>query len=315
MLKRRQINADPDRPSLRSTVAAATEPVREAAFTVEEKVVWPGAERLRRAAGAARGPLARIARPLERIVWPFERFVLWPLQDRATGLGPSMRGHGTSIAAVGAILFGVVLLTVVFTVGGGSAGTRPVVIGAAPAAIETTAPAPDGTSGPLLHGAPPRFGVGSGLGVAESSVDGAGAALASVEGASATTAGSEAEAASASASAAGKPVPAGPAAMKVARRFAEAFVFYEIGQRTDRAETVFDETASAPLAEALGNRPPRLPAGSTVPKAKVLNLVPGPRRGHAYTVSVSLLRVGVTSELRLSMQKSAGTWNVTDVRG
>jgi hypothetical protein len=103
--------------------------------------------------------------------------------------------------------------------------------------------------------------------------------------------------------------------MKVARRFAEAFVFYEIGERQARARTVFGETATPRLADALGERPPRLPQNTKVPQARVLNLVPGPRLGKAYTVSVSLLRVGVTSELRLELKKIRGAWQVTDVRG
>ena len=61
-----------------------------------------------------------------------------------------------------------------------------------------------------------------------------------------------------------------------------------------------------------------------VPKAKVLNIVAGPKHGDTYTLSVSLLRVGVTSELRLDMrrhgrQAAAGRtsrqWQVTDVLG
>ena len=103
--------------------------------------------------------------------------------------------------------------------------------------------------------------------------------------------------------------------MKVARRFSEAFVFYEIGQRPARAKAVFGETATAELATALGERPPRLPADAKVPKARVVNLVPGPRAGKAYTVSVSLLRVGLTSELRLELSKKNGSWLITDVRG
>lgn len=308
MRKRRHINADPERPTLRSTVAAATEPVREAAFAVEERVVWPGADRLRRVAEVARWPL-------ERLAWTVERIVLWPLRERTAGLGPATGGHGGSIAAVSAILAGVALLAIVFTAGSGGGTGHPVIVGAAPTALEAPAPAAEAPAGPVLHGAPPSFGVGSGVGVAAASGGEGGKDLASVGAGTATADGSEAASASTSASASGEAVPAGPAAMKVARRFAQAFVSYEIGQRTDRAETVFDQTASGPLAEALSSRPPRLPAGTKVPKAKVLNLVPGPRRGHAYTVSVSLLRVGVTSELRLSMQKVEGAWNVTDVRG
>ena len=48
-----------------------------------------------------------------------------------------------------------------------------------------------------------------------------------------------------------------------------------------------------------------------VPKAKVLNIVAGPRHGDTYTLSVSLLRVGVTSELRIDMQKTAAATNAS----
>ena len=64
------------------------------------------------------------------------------------------------------------------------------------------------------------------------------------------------------------------------------------------------ETATPDLAQALLKRPPRLPANVKVPKAKVLNIVAGPKQGDTYTLSVSLLRVGVTSELRIDMQKT-----------
>ena len=54
-----------------------------------------------------------------------------------------------------------------------------------------------------------------------------------------------------------------------------------------------------------------------MPKAKVLNVVPGPHHGDTYTLSVSLLRVGITSELRLNVQRDeeSGEWQVTDVLG
>jgi hypothetical protein len=110
-------------------------------------------------------------------------------------------------------------------------------------------------------------------------------------------------------------VPAGPAAMRVARRFAEAFVFYEVGQKPERTQAIFEDTTSPRLATALEQRPPRQPAGVDVPQARVLNLVPGPRSGRTYSVSASLLRLGTTSELRLSIEKKNGTWVVTDVRG
>ena len=52
-----------------------------------------------------------------------------------------------------------------------------------------------------------------------------------------------------------------------------------------------------------------------MPKAKVLNIVSGPKQGDTYTLSVSLLRVGVTSELRVEMQRVKGRWVLTDVLG
>jgi hypothetical protein len=62
-----------------------------------------------------------------------------------------------------------------------------------------------------------------------------------------------------------------------------------------------------------------------VPKAKVLNIVVGPTEGSTYALSVSLLRAGVTSELRLDMKHVPGgkgngngtkkKWQVTDVLG
>jgi hypothetical protein len=79
---------------------------------------------------------------------------------------------------------------------------------------------------------------------------------------------------------------------------------------------VFAETAAPPLAKALADRPPRQPAAVEVPKAKVLNLVPGPRRRAMLPVSVSLLRLGITSELRLDLERNDdGEWLVGDVRG
>jgi hypothetical protein len=112
-----------------------------------------------------------------------------------------------------------------------------------------------------------------------------------------------------------KAVSAGPQAMKVARRFADAFVFYEVGEDEERAREIFSETATPQLAAALAERPPRQPSSVEVPQARVLNLVPGPRNGRTYTVSASLLRIGTTSELRLEMKKKNGTWVITDVRG
>jgi hypothetical protein len=303
MRKRRHINADPDMPTLRSSVAAATEPVRDAAWAVEQRVVWRGADELRRITEVVRWPF-------ERAAWALERFVVWPMQELAAGRVPSLGISG--IAGAGAVCSALAVVGIVLATNGGGSADR-VVIGAAPSAL-TQPVALDGQAdgGPVLHGVDPSFRVGSGVGVAQAPAAGEGGeSLASIGSSDPTSVDAGGASASSSASAA----PAGPVAMRVARRFAEAFVFYEIGRRPDRTEAVFSETAVPALAEALSKRPPRLPAGTEVPKARVVNLVPGPRSGQAYTVSVSLLRVGVTSELRLEMQKVDGAWAVADVRG
>lgn len=253
--------------------------------------------------------------PFERAAWTFERVVLWPLQDRLAGRG--LPGHNAGAAALGAVAIAAVLAGVLLI----PRGDDPSEQLAAPARVAIATPEPQPQSeqpqGPVLHGATPSFGIGNGVGVSSDAggAEGAAGATASADEAGTDAATSPADEGAAATASSKKPVPAGPAAMKVARRFSEAFVFYEVGKRPARAKAVFGETATPQLAEALGERPPRQPAGADVPKARVLNLVPGPRAGKAYTVSVSLLRVGLTSELRLELSKRQGAWLVTDVRG
>lgn len=110
--------------------------------------------------------------------------------------------------------------------------------------------------------------------------------------------------------------PAPKAAKKVARHFAEAFVVYEVGGVDSKVRKTFGQTTTKQLSRSLLQRPPRLPANVKVPQAKVVNVVAGPSKGTVYTVSVSLLRVGVTSELRLEMEQGVGKkWQVTNVLG
>jgi hypothetical protein len=303
MLRRRQINTDPGGRIVRFGLGIA------------DAVRWP-VERL----------FERLAWPFERIAWTVERRLVWPLRERSAGLGPSGRLAGAG--AIAAAAAAAVLVGVLLSEGNGAesaerTGARVGLVPGHAKATDVEAP-----TGPALQGVPPSFGVSKGPGVATESGDessGAESGGAGETGASGETGGAEAAEASAEASpteadgaataSSAKPVPAGPRAMKVARRFSEAFVFYEIGQRQVRAKAVFGETATPQLARALAERPPRLPQGTEVPKARVVNLVPGPRRGKAYTVSASLLRVGLTSELRLEIEKQDGSWLVTDVRG
>ncbi|HEX6687273.1 MAG TPA: hypothetical protein VF085_01255 [Solirubrobacterales bacterium] len=282
MLKRRHTNGDPGRRGMR---------------------LLPG--------------LADIFRwPFERAAWAIERGVLWPLRERFAGRSPAGRSVGA--AALVAIAAAAALTGILVLADDGDAPREQV---AAPTRVAIATPEAQPQSekprGPVLHGTTPDFSVDKGAVVSaatgkQADTNGsAGPATAAGTGAGA----SQPEEGAAATTSSAKPVPAGPAAMKVARRFSEAFVFYEIGERPARAKTVFGETATAQLAGALGERPPRLPADAKVPKARVVNLVPGPRAGKAYTVSVSLLRVGLTSELRLELNKKNGQWLVTDVRG
>jgi hypothetical protein len=289
MLRRRQINAKPGGRRVRATLSASGERLR----SPFERLAW-GVER--------------------RLVWPLQERVVWPLRDRTAGLAapnPRAAGAGALVAvAIAAAAVGVVALE-----GDDAAAPLPA---ADPVAAVTAPPPPppeprQEPSGRVLQGAAPEFGVEDGVGVAESGDQAAAAELNA--GADDVEEAGAAEEEAAATTSSEKPVPAGPAAMKVARRFTEAFVFYEIGQRPARARTVFGETTTPELAAALAERPPRQPAGAEVPKAKVLNLVPGPRSGRVYTVSASLLRVGTISELRLKLTKQAGAWVVTDVRG
>ncbi len=275
-------------------------PLERFAWALEERFAWRGADLLRRAFDTLKWPF-------ERFVWVIERRLIWPLQERAGGWDqPSLAAGAGALAAVAV---GVVLLAVVSTSGSGpgqeqAAAPARAVVASVPPPSPATVPAT-----PALQGAPPSFRS------AESTDATAITGATATEASNGTTATDGTGGDSGAAASSAKPVPAGPVAMSVARRFAEAFVFYEIGERQARARTVFEETATLRLAGALGERPPRLPENTKIPQARVLNLVPGPRRGKAYTVSVSLLRVGVTSELRLELKKSNGAWLVTDVRG
>ncbi len=193
----------------------------------------------------------------------------------------------------------------------------PVATTSTPAAKVVAEKAPE----PTLEGAAPVFEPSKGQGASE--VDPAKAIISSSPANASSS--SASESANATRSTASSPSTkdssidgpvAGPAAVAVARDFAAAFVLYETGNSDPTVRETFGETATPELARALLKRPPRLPANVTVPRAKVLNVVPAPSHGEVYPVSVSLLRVGVTSELRLDMQQLKGErWRVTNVLG
>jgi hypothetical protein len=309
MLRRRHIDTDSGRSRLRAALATATRPFRAIGWVVRERVLWPIEDLL-----PGFGELLKW--PFQRLGWSFERRLIWPVRERVSSWGYPGRVAGAS--ALVAIAIGAAALGVLISSPEGPASDKQT------AAVTPIAPADAQTSqveqsGNTLQGAPPVFGVEEGVKVASEGSGGKSTEASEAE--ASVPAGSEAESSdeggteATAAASSEKPVSAGPDAMKVARRFANAFVFYEVGKRPAQAKTVFQETATAQLADALSKRPPRLPANTKVPRAKVLNLVPGLRHAKAYTVSVSLLRLGVTSELRLQMKQLDGAWLITDVRG
>jgi hypothetical protein len=304
MLGRRRI----DTPApIRSSLA-------DAAFAVEERVVWGGADVLR-------GIVEVVKWPFERAVWAIERGFVWPLEERTVDWNPQLRALGVAVLAL--LAAGAGVLGLLWASGSGG-GTSPTPRASAPAAAPTVRQTPQpaaAPAAPVLRGAKPDFAAAPQGSASKSSA----ASAESTIGTSGSTAGSgsTAEVAKSANSSPGDSTgasavkPAGPPAATIARQFAGAFVLYEIGRKTSQVETTFDETATPRLVHELLRRPPRQPAGVKVPKAKVLNIVAGPHRGDIFTLSVSLLRVGVTSELRLEMQRNpkTGVWQVADSLG
>lgn len=111
------------------------------------------------------------------------------------------------------------------------------------------------------------------------------------------------------------PAPGEATPEQVSWRFAQAFVLYEVGRVDEKVTASFEQSATRPLAEALGTERPRLPAAGKVPEAKVLNVVLGERDGKQLAVSVSLLRLEAASELRLTLRQTPAGWRVVEVLG
>lgn len=290
-------------PTLGSRVAW---PVRRAWWAVQEGVIW-------RASDVGRALTDDARWPFERVAWGLRRYVAWPVSDLFAERGALGRSSlaATLLIAGSAAAFGGVQLAG----SDDSSGSMPQIAMATatndlerrPALIpaeEEPEPEPVET-GPVLQGVAPTFEPVSNN-ASRSGTDGA-------DPASPDSVDSGADEAAAE----DAPDPdTVREPLAVARRFAAAFVSYEIGEGIAEARTTFRETASPALARALADRPPRQPASIEVPKAKVLNIVPGPRRNKMLPVSVSLLRLGATSELRLDLERTdEGDWIVGDVRG
>jgi hypothetical protein len=303
------------------------EVLADLALGFEERVLWRVGDGLRAGGKAVR-------RPFEFAGWAVRRFLVWPLQDEFELLsGPrrvlAVAGGAVVVVALGAGIY--------LAAGSGSSSQPTVAVVSSPApepvAKSDPTPAPEPAE-PTLRGATPVFAptegdtakVGapkSGAAPANSSSTGSdpSSSASSSPSASAAT-GKISSRPSAAPGSVGAEIsaipgkPAGAKALAVAREFSGAFVVYETRGKGDTVRRTFADTATPELTKALLKRPPRQPADVSVPRAKVLNIVPGPSRGGVFTVSVSLLRVGVTSELRLEMEKLKDEgWRVTNVLG
>jgi hypothetical protein len=269
-------------------------------------------------------PKRRPPEALEDFSLALREHLVWPLEDRLLTLG----GAGRAAVAGGAVVLALGIAVGGYSLvssGGTAQSARPVAaVAPAPEPAAKAEPRPDPE--PTLQGAAPVFKAPtedeSAKVASSAAVEGSPPATASNTGNAATDTISSTPAArpaGASASTSSLTVdgpPAGPAAITVARKFADAFVAYETGGEKARVRKAFAATASAEVRKALLRRPPRQPAGVEVPKAKVLNVVAAPSHDRIYPVSVSLLRVGATSELRLEMEKLKNEqWRVVNVLG
>lgn len=290
------------------------------ALALEENVVW-------RVSDGARAIFEVVRRPFEDLGWALQRALVWPARDRIEELD----GRGRAIAAGGGLAVIAVSITgLVLATSGGSGTSRAPQVAVAPAPIVKAAPAPEPKpAAPTLHGAAPVFKPAKPK-QGSSKVDSARAVEAppaqtadttSTSSSAATDRISSDRSSAAATSSSGQlsavdGPPAGKQATVVAHQFANAFVVFETGGDKTTVRKTFAASATPALAKSLLKRPPRLPANVKVPQAKVLNIVAGPSHGGVYSLSVSLLRVGVTSELRLEMKKLKGEgWRVTNVLG
>lgn len=272
-----------------------------------------------------KGFFSLMRRGFEALAWALRRYLVWPVQDRLGGLG----APGRVLAAIAAALVVGVGVAAGLSASSGGGDSEPVAEEVAvvaeqpPAATPPRQPEPEPEE--TLQGAAPVFEQAKD-GQKQAKVQGDSAPVAGAAAGSdpaTTRIGSKPGAATSSLAspAAGQSAvgidgpPAGAKAIAVAEDFAGAFVLYETGGEKERVRKAFATTATPELAKSLLKRPPRQPANVEVPKAKVVNVVAGPSHGGVYSVSVSLLRVGLTSELRLDMEKHKDEWLVTNVLG
>jgi hypothetical protein len=283
------------------------------------------------------GMFERATWPLRKLTWLVEEKVLWPLSDLVRGRGAHAATTDAASAATapaatadaglpksrldlriavgtvgGAAVIGIAVAALVASLGGGSGNGSPATPSAPSAAVANGPAASYGSqaSQGTLQGAKPSFKSASKVTKAE--------AAANLQAGATTKADASPTAATNS-----KPssIPAtgsdDKAALATAKGFSGAFVLYEVGRSNPKVKKSFAANTTPALAKALKDRPPQQPGSVKVPTAKVQNIVLSPTKkdGRQVEASVSLLRLGAVSELRLTLVQRDGKWLVSEVRG
>lgn len=256
--------------------------------------------------GPDRAPSA-LTWPFRRLWWSIEDRLLWPVSDFLAGkerrparthaeVPSAEAAHRRPLAWIGATALAMVAIGATaaavffYNEAEDSNSGRIVVQGSDPQTVIVPME-PNVSNDPTLEGVAPRFEAAAGRDGRNSGQLPANA----VEPA---------------------PEPKEPA-MEAAHRFATAFAAWEVGRKA--AIRTIKETTTRRLGRELAARPPRLPEGVKVPRARVLNVVEGKSTGDRAEVSVSLLRAGSASELRLLLRREGkgkkAVWLVTEVKG
>lgn len=260
------------------------------------------------------GMFERATWPLRKLVWLVEEKLLWPVSDAIRGRGAHAAPALDKPARRADVRIALATVAAAALVGVGIASLlrSPAPKDSAslgPASAPAVAPSASATAGKAkapstLQGVSPDFQASSKSKPSDS--------------AAATT---DTTPTSPLADTNSKPssIPPGvandAAALQTARGFAGAFVLYEVGKTNTKVKRTFARTATPALAKALRDRPPRLPDSVKVPTAKVENVVIGSPHGKKVDASVSLIRLGDLSELRLTLKRRGGDWAVSEVRG
>jgi hypothetical protein len=264
------------------------------------------------------GMFERATWPLRKLAWLIEEKVIWPIGDAVRGRGthatpslaepkPTRRRPDIRIAlatAGVATVVGVGIAAFVGSNGPGSESTSAPDNPPRAAALPNTPASskPEGEHPSTLRGVAPHFKPSSKAETSKASP-------------TTSTQVSPLESTNDKPSSIPPDVSSDVPALQTARAFSGAFVLYEVGRTNTKVKRTFARTATPALARALRDRPPRLPDSVKVPTAKVQNVVVGTPHDREVEASVSLLRLGDLSELRLTLTKRQGVWAVSEVRG